>query len=404
MPDVRFRWSILAVVFLAVALRGLAMTRGSGRFEDPDNYLPLARSLAQGRGLSLAGRPTAYRPPLYPILLAPLVAGLGDQAATGVAILHLVLGAGTTLLAAAAARTMGLSRGRSIAAALIVAGDPVLIAQSRAVMTETTTAFLLALSLFGLAIGGARGGILGGVAAGLAALARPSVLPGAGLIAITWAITARRKPRGLLPVALYLASIALVIAPWAARNLIVLGEPVWTTTHGGYTLALANNPTYYRDVLNADSERVWTGRDQWLWWDQVNRETALMTEPEADRFLRYRVVQLARDRPADFARAALDRLSRFWALAPSPVVYSRGVRVVVACWTLPLWIALVLGAIRPGARRWPGVAAGLTILGLTGVHALYWTDMRMRAPIVPAIALVAAGATCRLRTGSDDGR
>ena len=32
------------------------------------------------------------------------------------------------------------------------------------------------------------------------------------------------------------------------------------------------------------------------------------------------------------------------------------------------------------------------ILGLTAVHSLYWTDLRMRAPIVPAIALVAVGA------------
>ena len=38
------------------------------------------------------------------------------------------------------------------------------------------------------------------------------------------------------------------------------------------------------------------------------------------------------------------------------------------------------------------VAAPLAILGLTIVHAFYWTDLRMRAPIVPAIALVAASA------------
>ena len=35
--------------------------------------------------------------------------------------------------------------------------------------------------------------------------------------------------------------VALVLSPWAARNVRALGEPVWTTTHGGYTLALATN-------------------------------------------------------------------------------------------------------------------------------------------------------------------
>ena len=38
-------------------------------------------------------------------------------------------------------------------------------------------------------------------------------------------------------------------------------------TNGGYTLALANNPVYYRDVLNGPSGRVWSGQDQWEWWD-----------------------------------------------------------------------------------------------------------------------------------------
>ena len=34
----------------------------------------------------------------------------------------------------------------------------------------------------------------------------------------------------------------------------------------------------------------------------------------------------------------------------------------------------------------------MIVIGLTLVHALFWTDLRMRAPIVPAIALIAAGA------------
>ena len=51
-----------------------------------------------------------------------------------------------------------------------------------------------------------------------------------------------------------------VLAPWAVRNALVLGEPVWTTTHGGYTLALANNEVYYRDVLGGSPGQVWYGQ------------------------------------------------------------------------------------------------------------------------------------------------
>jgi len=30
------------------------------------------------------------------------------------------------------------------------------------------------------------------------------------------------------------------------------------------------------------------------------------------------------------------------------------------------------------------------LIALSAVHALYWTDLRMRAPVVPALELVAA--------------
>ena len=44
-------------------------------------------------------------------------------------------------------------------------------------------------------------------------------------------------------------SMFAVLLPWAVRNALVLAEPIITTTHGGYTLALANNEVYYRDIL-----------------------------------------------------------------------------------------------------------------------------------------------------------
>jgi hypothetical protein len=37
----------------------------------------------------------------------------------------------------------------------------------------------------------------------------------------------------------------------------------------------------------------------------------------------------------------------------------------------------------------------MAVLGLTAVHAAYWTDLRMRAPLVPAIALIAAAGVVR---------
>ena len=57
-------------------------------------------------------------------------------------------------------------------------------------------------------------------------------------------------------------ALAMAAAWLPGRHAIALifGVPVWTTTHGGYTLALANNEVYYRDVLNGSPGAVWTGR------------------------------------------------------------------------------------------------------------------------------------------------
>ena len=175
------------------------MVRGSGAFDDPDNYLPMARSLASGEGFAFNGRATAYRPPLYPMVLAPLVATQDDWARWGIALLHLGLGAGTVWMTATAAERFGLSRGRTMAAALVVACDPVLIWQSRSVMTETPAAFLVAATLAALSYEGVRGAVWGGVGFGLAALCRPSLLAGTVLTILASMVVNRQVTRRRLP-------------------------------------------------------------------------------------------------------------------------------------------------------------------------------------------------------------
>ncbi|MFO0890211.1 MAG: dolichyl-phosphate-mannose-protein mannosyltransferase [Isosphaeraceae bacterium] len=394
---------VAAAVLVSVALRLGLMGLRSGTFDDPDNYLPLARSLAAGEGLSLKGRPTAYRPPLYPLVLAPIVTLLGDRPERGVALLHLALGAATVGLTSIAAARYGLGPARVATAAWIVALDPVLAWQARSVMTETLSAALVAAALAALTVPGRNGAVLGGGTLGLCALCRPSLLPAGALTVLAALLVGPGDLRRRAGHALVMGmTVLLTLAPWAIRNATVLGEPVWTTTHGGYTLALANNEVYYRDVLQADPGRVWTGRDQWFWWDSVNSATAGMTEPEADRFLRDGVIRLARERPGTFLIASADRLARFWSFAPASAVYGRAVRWGTAAWTVPLGVALVLGLCRRSLWRWPEIAAPLQLAGLSAVHCLYWTDLRMRAPIVPAIAVIAAAACVSFRRARDD--
>ncbi len=325
-PGFSTGFALVLAVLASMAIRCAVMAAGSGAFEDPDNYLPLAQTLAAGQGLTLKGRPTAYRPPLYPILLAPLAMVTGERVVTAIAVFHLALGAVTVGMTALAARGWGLGRTRIIAAAWVVALDPVLAWQSRFIMTETLTACLIATALAAMTLPRWRGTVLGSALLGLASLSRPSMLPGAILVVIAGLVVqpGSRRDR-LIRSSTLMFTLMLVLSPWAIRNATIFGEPIWTTTHGGYTLALANNEVYYRDVLNGPPGSVWMGHEQWLWWDSVNRDTMGMSETQADRFLRNRVISLAMAQPRQFVRASLDRLGRFWSLAPSNFrVFSRG--------------------------------------------------------------------------------
>jgi 4-amino-4-deoxy-L-arabinose transferase-like glycosyltransferase len=388
-------------VLVGLALR-LAAILSVSTVDDPDNYLPLARSLAEGRGFSIAGKPTAYRPPLYPLILTPLVSAFGERPWPAIAALHLVLGAGTVALTGMAAYRLGLGRNRALLAAGIVAIDPTLVWQTRSVMTETLAAFLLAAALATLARQampvGFPGTFGGGLLLGLGALCRPSLLPGALLAGLAAGIArpAAEGQRRIWRAGGIGLGVLVVLTPWAWRNVQAVGEPVWTTTHGGYTLALANNPAYYRDVLHGSSGRVWTGHDQWLWWDSVNTQTKGFSEPQADRYLRNKAIRLAIDQPHDFLLASWNRLLRFWSVAPAAAVYPAAVRWGTAIVTLPVLLAFLVGLGQPATWRWPAVVAPCLIVGLSTVHLLYWTDMRMRSPIVPAIAIVAAQASLPL--------
>ena len=381
----------MVIVLLAMAARWAVIGPELDRLDDPDGYLHLARSLVRGEGLRLAGRLTAYRPPLYPLLLAPWVLACdGPWLATALKAFHLGLGAMTIVGVADATRRWGFRRRLAWVAAGLVAFDPVLVVQGRSLMTETLAAALVSFTLWGCSLAGRAGPLVGGLGFGLAALCRPSLLPAAGLTALGCLLTGPDGARSRLGrAAILLGATIAVLTPWAVRNRSVLGETVWTTTHGGYTLALANNPTYYADVLDGPPGAVWSGPRQIAWIDGINADTAGLTEPESDRLLRRQAVRFAASHPADFLRATGARLGRFWGLMPSSAVYPGPLRWATAVWTAPFWVLVTVGLCHRRAYRWPLAVVPAMLITLTIIHAAYWTDLRMRAPLVPALAVLA---------------
>ena len=179
----------LCLLVLAGIVRGgwLAADCRSLR-PDPDTYRQLAQHLlADGTfGYPVPGdataaprlQPTAYRPPLYPLVLVAF-GWVDDVGSASIAILHAMAGVATVLLVYRLSQAWQLG-GWGWWAAVLVACDPILLNQSSRVMTETLATLLAVLGLLGLTrltvVPTISRALLAGVLVALAVLCRPTFL------------------------------------------------------------------------------------------------------------------------------------------------------------------------------------------------------------------------------------
>jgi hypothetical protein len=456
------------LLLAALLVRGGVLLAPGALAADPDGYLRLAESLVsygtlgsslrplagEGPGVSAvrAGpAPSAYRPPLYPLLLTPCVlcgaghgshhrevrpgVGISGQSPSGdlpsgplipdpgltplclrlaIGILHVGLGLATVWLVYVLGRRWGLGNRTAALAGLLVACDPILLAQSTQVMTETPAALLAVVGLLALTracncpSGSAGRATLAGGALALGVLCRPEFLlflAAAGVaVAIgrwrtgadgTRSVPAAGRAGCWCSAAVLLAfavGAAIVLAPWAIRNQVQFGRPIVTTTHGGYTLWLANNPDFYQWLHSGPWGDAWRSDRLDAQW----RTRRPSDELEADRLAYQRAWATIRQQPVTFAYACLVRLGRLWSplphrLAPDESAARRWSRWAVAVWYVAEFLLAALGVWRIRRRA----AWGLLLVGcVTAVHTVYWTDMRMRGPLMAVVAIAAAVGAC----------
>jgi 4-amino-4-deoxy-L-arabinose transferase-like glycosyltransferase len=409
-PSTRRLTAVLLVLTLVVRGGVLVMTPGA-LADDPDDYRGLAENLVRHGVLETERTPPAYRPPLYPLVLSACVAmGEWSRAATGA--LHLAMGMATVWLVFLLGQRWGLDRRWAAAAAALVACDPILLAQSTHVMTETAATLLAVLALIGLSSASRRPttgrAALAGTWLALAALCRPALLVFSVAAGVVLAAMVRPWPARCKILAGLTIAVLLVLSPWAIRNYLRLGRPVLTTTHGGYTLLLGNNPGFYEYLRAGAWGSVWNAEEFSDTW----RKRALADELQSNRRAYAEARENIRREPGMFSYSCLVRIARLWAPMPHQVVADegprqRGARYAVGLWysaelllaVLGLWAASGRGRPRAvggyGIRTYPPPPWlwGLLLAGcLTAVHTLYWSNMRMRAPLMPVVAVAAAMA------------
>lgn len=435
---------VLGVLVLAFAVRGGFLAIKSGDLaDDPDGYRQLAANLVdhgvygdeatdESEGQPSV-RPTAFRPPLYPLVLA-LLSGAGGMGQTPAAILHLLLGVATVVLVHALARQWQLGRWALLAAAL-TACDPVLLNQSTLLMTETLATFLAVVGLICLTRLGERPTIAAAAMAGgalaAASLCRPTFLVWLGAAAVLLTLstglrfrrrqvhgpseqggssvgrasrpvqTAREsRPTGNPAMAstaiVFVLVAAIVLSPWVCRNYMVFRRPVLATTHGGYTLMLGNNDGFYDFLQQSRFGDVWNSRGLDERYNRIKQQRNY-DEVEADRWAYRQAVACIQRRGGMFAWSCAVRIGRLWGLVPHRVDGGESTARRLARYAVGLWYAVVflfaaVGAfsLRRRLLRSPWVWGLLLCLSFTAVHTLYWSNLRMRAPLVPVLCMAAA--------------
>ena len=241
---------LLGVAFAALILRGVVVAtfsdhpllRPEGGL-DSDVYVQLARMVAGG-DLLLRGAPESFFvSPLY-LYFVGLVLAVTGGALGAVLAVQALLGAAAVWLTGDAARRL-FGEAAAVPAAALLALTGVVAFHEAVLLQAALDPFLCALTLW-LLVRALEGDRLGrfaaaGAALGLFALNRPNVLPWAALAVLLIVVSRGIRPGARLGGALALG-VVLGVAPATVRNLVVAGEAVPVSSHGGLNLLIGNGP------------------------------------------------------------------------------------------------------------------------------------------------------------------
>ncbi len=348
----------------------------------------------------------AYRPPGFPFLLTPLVAAFGVER-TPVFIMHLGFYAATSVTVFFLARELA-GRRFAILSVLLLALWPGYIYNTASIRSESAVIFLTCLTMLAFfKIWKSRRPVywiaLAGLSAGIAALFKPAYL----LIPLLWVIymmTARKIALRSLPAfAAALVIMIAVIAPWTARNYMVLNAFVPISTNSGLVFYSANNPKatggytptmardlpaeYVKDEVQANRLGMKWGRE-WILEHPVeflrlvlSKQRILMGNDSAGAYLT--VTRFVDATPP--VNPELKSLSSF-------------AKVSSEVWWILIWILCAVGLWRHRAF-WMSSAGANTllwsILYVVTVHSVFESQPRHHIPILGFLSLVAASGLLR---------
>lgn len=388
---VRVALALAFVLGLGVRLAYVAWADG-GRFRaeqvyagDAEQYVELARSIADGEGFRMDERLTSWRAPGYPAFVSlwfrcterPLLVARIAQALLGALLIPMVYALGRRLHGKLA----------GLLASLAVAGCYELIHMCAYVMTEALFAVLLLALVMLLAAHQRHAGswwipTAAGAVLGLANLVRPSLqlLP---VLLLPWFLlvtTEVAAMRGRFARWLVLVGVsAIVVAPWSWRNYRVHGAFMPVTSDTGKVVYGALGPTasgggggYYR---RGDDYTIPPALDRG-------------SEAEKNKTWTHEGMRYALQHPCRTFALVPRKIWNMW--RPWFADTSRASTLAATAFYLPVALLALMGAVRMRKewRCWSPV--WLMFLYTVGLHALLTSTVRYRYPLMPLVILQAA--------------
>jgi 4-amino-4-deoxy-L-arabinose transferase-like glycosyltransferase len=383
----------LAMVFVGFRSQSLVDTRF-----DPYDFGAMGKSIAAGDGFTPFGSLLERRAPLYPAMIGATYFLLGEQP-TVIYLLQAVLVAATCVIVLDIGRRLFNTR-TGIIAALLCALNPMLLRYVGDLQLETLLTFLFTATVWVAVRFYARPTVTLGVAvgafAGLASLTKSVAFPypflfAAGIVAIAifrrWRGSESSIPwRGL---AAMFATLALLIAPWTARNYVATSGHIVLISSGtsdaflrGYIFSkpdyalLRLSPYEYAENESNDLFRT-LSNDAGTEWMRDDYET--------DQILNRASAQKLISEPGEFVRKFATGLFTFWYQMTSLTNSVVAGGLAVATWALAC--VGLRRARREGQTTWPLL---LPAVYLNLILAALLALGRYSVPVLPALLVISA--------------
>ncbi|MFN7950776.1 MAG: glycosyltransferase family 39 protein [bacterium] len=415
---ISWRWLALVwIVALAVRLAGFAAIGPTRLVGDEHHYLTTARSIASGAGhWNGTLRTAAQWPPGQAAFLALASDGAtasvaDDTPAPRAAVLAEILAGSVIPVATCLLGALLFGPSAGLAAGVIAAVHPELVAYSQFLWSENLFTALVTLAA-AIALSGAtppeagarppglRSALISGLLFGLAILTREE---GAlvALAVFAASLTGNEaRARAARRIALVSVVTIAVVAPWSVRNARLLGRLVPVSTVGWMGAAEGN--VIGSSWLHREPGAVRAWRERYF---AIDGDVARMDFARASA-----IAAIADAQPTWIVRKLVLNLPRLW--SPDSFLFRKlGVRTadapalgwlraalvtqVIAHLTVVGLAILGLAGERDRRRRSFGA---LTIASITALHVVANASSRYRLPLVPILTVYAAAALVDIPT------